>query len=238
MRAAHGGRAALVAVVALIAACGGSDDSAPAAPAATVDGTASDEQAAAAGSATNAQSGDDATADLDPTSTTALEPIRASDVLDIDVLADAIAADADGDSQWIEVVAELRAQSWLASRYPGRYDLATIYAEPWLSTEATDPDTERVAERVWIDEPLPALVNVVERDRLGDVVQVDVTLDAGDAILRRDEDDLAIGSLPGGPSRGFFFLGQEPDGSWRIHSLMQTCLVLADEASSEEDVTC
>ncbi|MEM7337680.1 MAG: hypothetical protein AAF467_03465 [Actinomycetota bacterium] len=221
-----------------IAACGGADDPDPAAPNAT------DEEvtAAAAVSDSAAQGADDGSGDggIGGTASGAdWEPIRADDVLDVAVLASTIAADATGDPKWIDVVADLRARSWLVSRYPGEYDLAAIYADPWLADEATEPDAERVAEAVWLDEPLPTLRRVVERAQIGELVQIDVTLDAGDAVIRRNVDDGAIGSLPGGPSRGFFFLSEEPDGSWRIHSLMQTCLVLADEASPEEDAaTC
>lgn len=164
-----------------------------------------------------------------PTTTQPLS-IRDRDVTDVDTLASQLASGATGDQEWIDVFAELRVMSWLAARYPGAYDLSDIYAEEWSIDHARVLE-ESVDLEVYIDEPLPMLLSVASTRELGELVELEVVLDAGAATIRRDADDVALGSLPGGRQRGLFTLGLHPSTArWRIHSVIELSVVEAAEA--------
>lgn len=159
------------------------------------------------------------------------ESIRDGDVVDVDALASELASGASGDQEWIDVFAELRARSWLAARYPGDYDLDEIYVEEWSSDHARRLEQESLDLGVYLDEPLPVLVSVAPTRELGELVELEVVLDAGTATVRRADDDVALGTLPGGRQRGLFTLGPDPSTDrWRIHSVIELSIVEAAEA--------
>jgi len=167
--------------------------------------------------------------------TTSPEPttVRSSDTTDVAELAAVVGQGATGDNEWIEVMAELRAKSWLALRYPGRFELSEIYSDEWTPGDSTSLQEESEDKGLYIDEPLPILKSVVATRRIGQLVELDVVLDAGVATIRREGDDAAVNTLPGeGTRRGLFVVGQEDTtGSWRIHSVAE--LQLADDPSEE-----
>ncbi len=160
--------------------------------------------------------------------TTSLEPvgepasIRDGDELDPDVLAARMAQGAEGQAEWVDALARLRAMSWLASRYPGRYDMLDIYAPAWVEATAGPNEEQNLELGIYFDEPLPSLVSVVFSRTIGDFVELDVVIEAGEALIRRVDDDRVEDVLPGGRSRGLFTIGQtSPDGGWRIHSVVE-----------------
>lgn len=206
---------ALVAMVALVA-CSGP---------ATAGGTEVTEPASsridrAAGS------GDDGAAPAAPASP------RDGDITDVDQLAATVAATATGDRAWVDVFSELRARSWLATRYPGRYDLDQIYSDD-AAEVARANEEQNLSLGVYLDEPLPQLVSVTKTRDLGELVEVEVVLDAGPATVRGDDDDLPRGVLPGGTHRGLFTLGRDgPDDAWRIHSVTE--LLVGSRTTGQE----
>lgn len=206
---------ALVAMVALVA-CSGP---------ATAGGTEVTEPASsridrAAGS------GDDGAAPAAPASP------RDGDITDVDQLAATVAATATGDRAWVDVFSELRARSWLATRYPGRYDLDQIYSDD-AAEVARANEEQNLSLGVYLDEPLPQLVSVTKTRDLGELVEVEVVLDAGPATVRGDDDDLPRGVLPGGTHRGLFTLGRDgPDDAWHIHSVTE--LLVGSRTTGQE----
>lgn len=152
--------------------------------------------------------------------------IRDGDTTDVAVLAATVAADAAGDQEWIGIFADLRARSWLATRYPGSYELDEIYVEEWAIDHAAVLERESLDLGVYLDEPLPILLSVVPTRELGELVELEVVLEAGAATIRRDDDDTALGILPGGRQRGLFTLGhQGTTDRWRIHSVTELTVI-------------
>jgi hypothetical protein len=165
------------------------------------------------------------------TGTAPLAAVRDDDVTDVEVLATRASEETTGDAHWIPVLARLRVQSWLATRYPGRYDLRAVYSEDWAGGHPDQLEADSLALGVYLDEPLPTLVSVVETGRIGEMVEIEVVLEAGEALIRQEADDRVLGSLPGGVSRGLFILGPTgPGDAWRIHSVTE--LALADGAGA------
>ena len=167
--------------------------------------------------------------------------LRDGDDLDLDTLRVLMAQEASGDPGWIEVMADLRTRSWLATRYPGEYDPQEVYAEQWVA-DRLDLIQESVDEGVYLDEPLPRLVSVTETRTLGSLTELDVVMDTGEAVVRRNSDDGIVGPLPGGGRvRGLFTLGpaepEDSDRPWRIHSIAELAASPEDSttAASEED---
>lgn len=157
---------------------------------------------------------------------------RDGDVTDVAELAAAVAATATGDPGWVDVLSRLRAQSWLATRYPGRYDLDEIYRDDAADVARANED-QNLALGVYLDEPLPQLVSVTKTRDLGELVELEVVLDAGPATVRGDSDDLARGVLPGGTHRGLFTLGRDgPDDAWHIHSVTE--LLVGSRTTGQE----
>lgn len=188
-------------------------------------------------------SGDDASAPPSSASPEAVETdpaapsaaptpmLRDADVTDVEALTSALATGAEGEREWIEIFAELRAKSWLASRYPGTYDLTEIYTEEWSVDHAEVLERESLDLGVYLDEPLPVLVSVDPTRELGELVELEVVLESGTTTIRRELDDVALETLPGGLSRGLFTLGQHPSTDrWRIHSVVVLSVVEAAEA--------
>ncbi|MEM8926071.1 MAG: hypothetical protein AAGD35_21405 [Actinomycetota bacterium] len=165
------------------------------------------------------------------TTASAAAMIRDGDVLDPAELGARMGEEAGGDRPWIDVMADLRARSWLATRYPGRYDLADIYA-----LGLAEDTTQSLELGVYIDEPLPLLITVEQTRELGALVELEVVLETGEATIRRESDDVAVQVLPGGVVRGLFTLGpaapQDPDRPWRIHSIVE--LTPPDGAGSSD----
>ena len=129
-------------------------------------------------------------------------------------------------------ISELRARSWLATRYPGRYDLDQIYGDD-AAEVARANEEQNLSLGVYLDEPLPQLVSVTRTRDLGELVEVEVVLDAGPATVRGDDDDLPRGVLPGGSHRGLFTLGRDgPEGGWRIHSVTE--LLVGSRTTGQE----
>ncbi len=158
--------------------------------------------------------------------------LRDGDITDVDQLAATLAATATGDQDWVEVFSELRARSWLATRYPGRYDLDEIYGDD-AAEVARANEEQNLSLGVYLDEPLPQLVSVTRTRDLGELVEVEVVLDAGPATVRGDDDDLPRGVLSGGTHRGLFTLGRDgPDGGWRIHSVTE--LLVGSRTTGQE----
>ncbi len=161
--------------------------------------------------------------------TTTFRSIRADDVVDRSTLAATIAAGAEGDPEWIDVFAGLRADGWLINRYPGRYDPLLVYAEDWAVDTALVNEEERLALDVYLDEPLPRLISVARTRSIGALTELEVVLDAGEAVVRREGDDTEYTRLPGGRARGLFTIAEDgPGGRWRIHSVVE--LAPLDEA--------
>jgi hypothetical protein len=151
--------------------------------------------------------------------------LRDSDTTDVEQLAQTMAASAAGDASWIDVFAQLRAQSWLATRYPGDYDLTDIYRDEAVQAARANEE-QNLALGVYLDEPLPDLVTVAKTRELGELVELDVVLSAGPATVRGLDDDLARGTLPGGTHRGLFTIGRDgAGGRWRIHSVAELQVV-------------
>lgn len=164
--------------------------------------------------------------------TTAAASPRDGDVTDVDRLAGTVAATATGDPGWVEVFSRLRARSWLATRYPGRYDLDGIYRDE-AAEVARANEEQSLALGVYLDEPLPRLVSVTKTRDLGELVELEVVLDAGPATVRGDGDDLPRGVLPGGTHRGLFTLGRDgADDAWRIHSVTE--LLVGSRTTGQE----
>jgi hypothetical protein len=158
--------------------------------------------------------------------------IRSGDVTEVNDLARSMTAGASGDPAWIEVFGQLRAQSWLATRYPGRYPVAEIYRGE--AADAADAnEAEHLALGVYLDEPLPTLMSVSKTRQLGDLVELEVVLEAGPATVRGELDDQPRGVLPGGVHRGLFTIGRDgSDDAWRIHSVAE--LHVVDRATGQE----
>ena len=147
-------------------------------------------------------------------------PIRAGDETDVEVLAAEMIDGAGGDPEWATVFGRLRSMSWLASRYPGRYELTDIYDEYHVAYVAADTEAEYVTNGVYIDEPLPRLVSIAEAGQLGSLTHLVVVLDTGEATIRDEATDQAVGTLPGGIVRGRFTVGPSGSGgAWRIHGV-------------------
>ncbi len=178
---------------------------------------------------------DDGTAPAGPLASVVASSVRDGDEVDIGALASEMAEGAAGPDEWIAVFTELRAASWLASRYPGRYDVLEIYADYWAEETAAPNQAQWLAEGVYLDEPLPSVVSVVVIEERGGFVELDVVLDTGEAIIRRERDDGIEGTFPGGRVRGRFTIS--PDGTggrWRIHSIVELVLAEPDDTA---DVT-
>jgi len=168
----------------------------------------------------------------DGEATTAAASPRDTDVTDVDRLAGSVAATATGDPGWVEVFSRLRARSWLATRYPGRYDLGGIYRDE-AAEVARANEEQSLALGVYLDEPLPRLVSVTKTRDLGELVELEVVLDAGPATVRGEGDDLPRGVLPGGTHRGLFTLGRDgADDAWRIHSVTE--LLVGSRTTGQE----
>ena len=159
--------------------------------------------------------------------------IRDDDITDVAVLAGRMAEGTAGDQEWIEILAELRTRSWLAIRYPGRYELTEIYSEEWAVDHGLELEQELLQLGVYFDEPLPRLLSVTRTRQLGNLVEVEVILEAGQASIRQEIDDVLLSTLPGGTQRGLFTLGQDgSSGRWRIHSVIE--LQVLDGSEEEE----
>ncbi|MCP4221759.1 MAG: hypothetical protein GY773_00265 [Actinomycetia bacterium] len=159
-------------------------------------------------------------------------PVRQDDLTDVETLAIQASRETTGDAEWIPVMAALRVKSWLATRYPGRYDLGSIYNDEWASGHPEALERESLDLGVYLDEPLPTLISVNETRTLGKLVEIEVVLEGGEALIRQETDDQIVGSFPGGTSRGLFILGQsDPSSEWRIHSVAE--LALGDTATAE-----
>ena len=159
--------------------------------------------------------------------------IRDDDITDVAVLAGRMAEGTAGDQEWIEILAELRTRSWLATRYPGRYSLIEIYSEEWAADHAFELEQESLQLGVYLDEPLPRLLSVAKTGQLGDLIELEVILTAGKASIRQDVDDALLGVLPGGTRTGLFILGQQSStGRWRIHSVTE--LQIHDGSEAED----
>ncbi|MDH5290596.1 MAG: hypothetical protein OEY41_11420, partial [Acidimicrobiia bacterium] len=156
---------------------------------------------------------------------------RDDDVTDVSRLAASLAASATGDPDWVEVFSRLRARSWLATRYPGRYDLSEIYRDE-AAEVARANEKQNLTLGVYLDEPLPRLVSVTKTRDLGELVELEVVLDAGPATVRGEADDLPRGVLPGGTHRGLFTLGRGPDDAWHIHSVTE--LLVGSRTTGQE----
>ncbi|MDH3681928.1 MAG: hypothetical protein OEV40_18470 [Acidimicrobiia bacterium] len=168
-----------------------------------------------------------------PTTAEEVASLRDGDNRDIDELAVVVAADAAGDPEWIEVFARLRASSWLWSRYPGTYDVRDIYSDHDAGDTARANEVDWLEHGVYLDEPLPELVSVVKTRTLGQLTELEVVIDGGVAVVRRETDDQATGELPGGRARALFIIAPDgPQGRWRIHSVVP--LRLLDEPEAEE----
>ena len=208
--------ASLAALVMVAAACSSGESGASEAAAADRSGRPGDVE------------GDGSRAGVEPS-------IRDGDITDVDVLASRLAADATGEQEWIDVFAELRARSWLATRYPGHYDLAEIYVEEWAADHAEVLERESLDLGVYLDEPLPVLVSVVPTRELGALIELEVVLDAGEATIRRVADDTALGILPGGRHRGLFTLGhQDSSDRWRIHSVTELSVIQPEAGDTDQ----
>jgi hypothetical protein len=174
---------------------------------------------------------DDPSTPPGPTTTLA---VRSADVTDVATLATQMSAGTTGDPSWIPVMAELRARSWLATRYPGHYDLTHIYAEEWVTGHPRSLERELLDLGVYLDEPLPSLLSVVRSRTLGELVELDVVVEGGAGHVRQNGDDLPVRSLPGGRARGLFMVGPSgPGGTWRIHAVTE--LTGAAPASQGEE---
>ena len=207
---------ALVAVLALVACSG---------PATAGDAPATAEPVA------DSRAGGDLGVDAGPPLTAPASP-RDGDITDVDQLAATVAATASGDPSWVDVFSRLRARSWLATRYPGRYDLGEIYRDD-AADVARANEEQNLALGVYLDEPLPQLVSVTKTRDLGELVELEVVLDAGPATVRGDGDDLPRGVLPGGTHRGLFTLGRDgPDDAWHIHSVTE--LLVGSRTTGQE----
>ena len=171
-----------------------------------------------------------------PTTTTenpVVRSLREDDVTDVDELAAVISAGAVGDPAWIEVFAEVRARSWLANRYPGEYDIESIYSEEWAGETAGPNESQWLRLGVYLDEPLPRLISVVETRQLGALTELEVVIDVDPAVVRMVADDSAQADFPGGRARGLFTVAQDgPAEQWRIHSLVE--LRVLDDPNAEE----
>ncbi|MEZ5407258.1 MAG: hypothetical protein R2761_04480 [Acidimicrobiales bacterium] len=165
-----------------------------------------------------------------PVATAPASP-RDGDVTDVSRLAASLAATATGDADWVEVFSQLRARSWLATRYPGRYDLTGIYRDEAAEVAQANED-QNLTLGVYLDEPLPRLVSVTRTRDLGELVELEVVLEAGPATVRGEDDDLPRGVLPGGTHRGLFTLGRGPDDAWRIHSVTE--LLVGSRTTGQE----
>lgn len=165
--------------------------------------------------------------------------VRDGDTTDVTVLAEQLGEGVEGDHEWIAIVADLRARSWLASRYPGVYDLTDIYDPRWVEATAVAFEQEALSQGVYIDEPLPVLESVVVTREVGWIVEVEVTLVSEQAVIRRSDDDAVVTTLPGGRTRGLFSLGpatpNDTERPWRIHSIVE--LLPSEDAppASQED---
>lgn len=159
--------------------------------------------------------------------------VRDGDITDVEELAGLVGAGATGDPEWIAVLAELRARSWLISRYPGRYDVVEVYSQEWAAETALPNERESLELGVYLDEPLPKLISVEATRELGELTELEVVLEGGPALIRQLSDDRVRGELPGGRSRGLFTVGRDgPRGRWRIHSVVE--LRPLDERDTEE----
>lgn len=185
----------------------------------------------AAASAVRSQQGEAAT----PTTVEeepVVRPLRDDDVTDTEVLAAQISAGAEGDPEWIEVFAEVRARGWLANRYPGEYDITSIYSEEWAAETAEPNESEWLALGVYLDEPLPRLISVAETRQLGALTELEVVIEADPAVVRFVSDDSAQADFPGGRARGLFTVAQDgPAKQWRIHSVVE--LRMLDDANAD-----
>ncbi len=172
--------------------------------------------------------------------TTAIEApivtsLRDNDLTDVDELAAAISAGADGDREWIEVFAELRARSWLANRYPGEYDIDTIYSDDWAAETAEPNESEWLELGVYLDEPLPRLISVIETRQIGALTELEVVVDVDVAVVRLASDDSLQSEFPGGRARGLYTVAQDgPADQWRIHSVVEL-RILADPNAEESN---
>lgn len=163
-------------------------------------------------------------------SPTRVQPLRANDITDVATLASLMAGDTAGDPAWIPIVAELRAQSWLAARHPEHADLSTIYSDDWLAADSSFLMDELGRLDAWLDRPLPSLVSVTETRTLGQLVEIEVTITGDQGVVRSRLDDEALATVPGGPARGLYVLGPSgPGGAWRIHAVTE--LTAAEGAS-------
>lgn len=157
--------------------------------------------------------------------TTAHQALRDGDVTDVAVLSEQMAAVASGDPQWVAVMADLRSRSWLAARYPGRYELTDIYTEAWTADNAAPLERESLELGLYIDEPLPLLESVVLTRERGRIVELEVVIRSQEAVVRTADGDAAVTTLPGGRRRGLFSLGpatpDDTDRPWRIHSIAE-----------------
>lgn len=159
--------------------------------------------------------------------------LRDGDVTDVAELATSMAAGAQGDPEWIDVFAALRAESWLLTRYPGRYEIADTYADLWAAQTVIPNEEELIGLGVYLDEPLPRLVSVEMTRELGQVIELEVVIEAGVAVVRHEADDRRRSELAGGTTRGLFTIAPDgPEGRWRIHSVVELRILDDNEESN------
>jgi len=152
--------------------------------------------------------------------TTLTTRLRRNDITDVEAIAQQIAKDAKGDNQWVEILAKIEARKWLAARYPGQYDLTQIYSPSMLAESVASTEQQWVEQEIWLDAPPNSLESVEVVRPIGELTELRVVMDAGQAWMRSDRDDQPMVPIDAQWVYYLIVVGRAGDkNEWVIHSI-------------------
>ncbi len=167
------------------------------------------------------------------TQTTTTEPAAGIDLdnpdldVDLNAIAELIAADATGDPEWIDVIAGLLAKDWLLTRYPAETDPLSVYSRSWADEVATENRALFVENGWYRISDVPQLLSAERTREVGGLTELRVHLFREPARVMAVADDSVVNPSLGGTgpegSSGLFKLGAPEDGTsgWRIYRIDQ-----------------
>jgi hypothetical protein len=155
--------------------------------------------------------------------------------VDLNAIAGLVGEGAEGDPEWIDVMAQLLARDWLGSRYPAGTNPLDVYSQSWVDEVVAENRTLFIENGWYRISDVPQLVSVERTRETGGLTELRVQLVREPSkVLSVDDNSVVNPSLGGtGPegSTGLFKLGAPDDGSdgWRIYRIDQV-----DNATEED----
>lgn len=153
-------------------------------------------------------------------------PRRHADVLHVGTVTDRIvagsqpAAGISAGSPWTMVAAEVLARQWIAARYPATGDPNDGLEPSLMRDVAEQRKSERQADEVWLDVPLPTLGDVEYRAAYGRMHWLVAEVSAPGGWLRAETDDAPVRPVAATQeTRVHMLVGARADGNWQMAGL-------------------